>query len=598
MSERYVTLFSLSKNLYAESSPVVIKSGVLLKDTSTEKILALIKFCNIGKEEICALRINISLFDIAGNPIGDNIVFQYLDLNVSRDMLFGQETPIVIPANEARSFSVTIAEVIFASKSSMIPENKLFTHIPDPKLLSENLDNELLKEYCAVYGKDCKYHTSSVMDLWYCTCGSLNKSEESKCHTCARTRTDFENIDIEALKKSRDERKSRDEKKIHKIKQLLIIVLTSLAAFLIIYSTTTFITNNIRLKNSYNEAMKLYENGDFEKARAAFVEMGSYSNCIEMIEKIDSEKKLLEEYGVAKDYLNNNNFYMAKQCFANLGDYKDSKEMITECTYLEAVHYVESDDYLKNPLLHPTSFGIFLSLGDYKDSQKYIERFQIRCISSQDTNETGATTYAYDEKGNTVSVCRDKYVTIYSYYDYGDWTFRISNRNGIDYNPAIYYKGNYITYIPSSYVTPTLQDDGTYIMVQDQFKAVFYPNGKFTIHKEDGAITDTTHTLVLNNKNLLVSHLSYTTGIAYNGEPYTESLNENFTYNEYSNVTEEIRDVYDGWQNESDHYETFYSYEYDENGRMTKKFKKNKDGEYQLTTTYLYDYVYIPEATQ
>ena len=47
MSERYTKVYECPQNVYAESSPVVISAGALLKDNQTGKILAQLKIRNI-----------------------------------------------------------------------------------------------------------------------------------------------------------------------------------------------------------------------------------------------------------------------------------------------------------------------------------------------------------------------------------------------------------------------------------------------------------------------------------------------------------------------------------------------------------------------
>ena len=59
MAERYSKLFSLTKNLYSNTSPVIIQAGALLLDTKTTKVLAQLKFKNIDKRTIKSLKIQL-----------------------------------------------------------------------------------------------------------------------------------------------------------------------------------------------------------------------------------------------------------------------------------------------------------------------------------------------------------------------------------------------------------------------------------------------------------------------------------------------------------------------------------------------------------
>lgn len=103
MSERYSNVFTLPQNLYAVGSPVVIAAGTLLKDNQTGKIVAQLKFRSISNKIIKAVKVKLDMFDTAGNPIGEPVVYDYLDLSASRDTEFGQKTPVPVPDSKARS---------------------------------------------------------------------------------------------------------------------------------------------------------------------------------------------------------------------------------------------------------------------------------------------------------------------------------------------------------------------------------------------------------------------------------------------------------------------------------------------------------------
>ena len=117
MSERYSDVFTLQQNLYTVSSPVIIAAGKLLKDNQTGRIIAQLKFRSISNKSIKAVKVKLDLFDTAGNSIDEPVVFDYLDLSASRDMEFGQKTPVFVPEIRARSYMAAITEVVFADRS-------------------------------------------------------------------------------------------------------------------------------------------------------------------------------------------------------------------------------------------------------------------------------------------------------------------------------------------------------------------------------------------------------------------------------------------------------------------------------------------------
>ena len=98
MSERYTRLFALTSPLYAAGAPVMITAGALLKDNQTGKVLAQLKIQNISDKAIKGV---ISPDFADGHhwraALGEPVDFQYLDLNIARDVEFGQKAPISPP---------------------------------------------------------------------------------------------------------------------------------------------------------------------------------------------------------------------------------------------------------------------------------------------------------------------------------------------------------------------------------------------------------------------------------------------------------------------------------------------------------------------
>ena len=66
MSERYTRLFTLPGSLYAQGSPLIILAGALLKDNQTGRVLAQLKFKNVGTKSVKAVKVSVTPLDAAG----------------------------------------------------------------------------------------------------------------------------------------------------------------------------------------------------------------------------------------------------------------------------------------------------------------------------------------------------------------------------------------------------------------------------------------------------------------------------------------------------------------------------------------------------
>ena len=117
MSERYSKIFTLPQNLYIEASPVIVRAGALLKDNTTNRLIAQLKFSNIQNKNIKLVKVEIECLDGLGRSLEDVVTYEYLDLNVARSGEFGAKTPVAIKNAATRSFTVRVIEVGFSDNT-------------------------------------------------------------------------------------------------------------------------------------------------------------------------------------------------------------------------------------------------------------------------------------------------------------------------------------------------------------------------------------------------------------------------------------------------------------------------------------------------
>lgn len=207
MSERYLKLFSLEENLYIPGSPVLIAAGALLKDTQTGRILGQLKLQNISDQSIKAATVALVPLDTVGNPLGEPVSYQYLDLEVTRDAYWGSQDPIRFSDPSTRAYTASVKEVIFSDNSIWTAPNSAWKALPAKTTLETQLDDfELVTQYKMHFGLDCQYAYQTVEDLWYCPCGAINHQGESVCHACQKDRNELAGVDWDLLRKEAAER--------------------------------------------------------------------------------------------------------------------------------------------------------------------------------------------------------------------------------------------------------------------------------------------------------------------------------------------------------------------------------------------------------
>ena len=381
MSERYTRLFALPENLYAASSPVVIAAGTLLKDNQTGNVVAQLKLRSISPKRIAAVKVSLQLRSTAGDPIGEPVDFDYLDLSAGRDAEFGQKTPVPVPETKARAYAPAVTEVVFADKTTWTARGEAWEPLPGQKTLEAVLgDWEYTKQYQITLGGDVTHYPLADKDLWYCACGALNHDGEA-CHVCGRTLAQLQTIDLAQVKADRDARLAREaaaaEAKAAEEKaaaeaakrKFLKVLKIAVPAVCAVIALALLVAKVIIPNSKYNAAAAQMEAGQYEDAIAAFEAMEGYRDSNEQI--ANCEKAILDaEFAHGQELLASGDYDAAIAIFESLGDYPGSADGIAaaeegklEGGYQAAEALAENGETAKAA----KAFG---KLGDYRDAWK------------------------------------------------------------------------------------------------------------------------------------------------------------------------------------------------------------------------------------
>lgn len=312
MSERYARVFSLPKNLYQNGAPVVISAGALLKDTTTGKMLAQIKFQNIVQNEIKSVKVKLLLSDIAGRPLEETVTYSYLDLFVKPNVSFGEKHPIVLPGVDARAYQVIVSEVVFEDNAIWTGEDAAWEQSIVFTPIEEQLENPaLVQQYkiCLQAKAEVKYVPQVQGDIWVCTCGQINKMHQESCAQCgmhlaeAQEWLDAEKLRVpmeeriakekaeaearaEAERKEKERQAQEHEETMKKISKIAVPIVCVIAVLF-------FVLTNIVIPNGkYNDAVALMEAGQYEEAIPLLSAIYGYQDSAQLMRKALSESNI------------------------------------------------------------------------------------------------------------------------------------------------------------------------------------------------------------------------------------------------------------------------------------------------------------------
>ena len=402
-NNKKIELYSLPTALYAENSPVLIYAGSLVMDRFSEKVSVNLRLRNLDDREIIAATVYIQPYGTWGEPYPQEVIYRYNSLKAGHDQEFGTKKQIPMPDNNVRSFQVFVSEVTFADYSSWKNE-KGFEPVGRAKSLEEALGGEeAAKMFAARYGSDSCSMPLVEKEIWYCTCGAINRKEREKCYNCRRNRDAFQTVNYETLKTDAQKRaaaEKQEDEKLHRekkaksrvfLKIVMVILPILLAAALLAATIPPFLAR----REAYAEANALLTAKKYDEAQAAFSELGDYLDAKELAEKGVQYQKAMAVYEGAKQGdasvlslagLSRNDadgadavsmllYAKAKELLEPLGDYQKAEETVKEIdaafafheekqlldSYNDAVKRLEEGEYLG-------ARDAFLALGSYKDS--------------------------------------------------------------------------------------------------------------------------------------------------------------------------------------------------------------------------------------
>lgn len=597
MSERYSKLFSLPENLYAEGSPVIIAAGALLKDNQTGRVIAQLKLRNISSKTIKAATVSLLPLNTVGKPLGKAVRYEYLDLSSTRDTDFGSKSAIPLPDASTRSFSVAVAEVIFTDNSVWNANDAAWETLKSPEALTSRLDGEMVKQFRIEYGSGAKNFFLEQKDLWYCVCGAVNRREETICHSCRKPIYDLRNIDLEALKESKEQRVAREReqaaKKAAATQKNIKVLATVLVVAAVFFIVASFVNDAIKKNNAYNEAALLMEQGKYEEAIQAFSALDGYKDSAEQIQSAKNSIADMEratEYDRAIQLLESGkseNENEAYYLLMELGDYQDAKNLLTHFTYVCIASDNTRYEYDSSGNLVEKDYGSSSHLYEYENGHVVWE--------GQSKGDWSAKTYTYypngilKSKSGAVTYTQSGVVTNETvYYNERGWP-----------EAAIYTKDDEPDVHKTWNFTYTFSDDG---LITELFYS-FQDYGETQVITQavdfteyGGFLSDIQFSSLNDSAILSITNANKTRTEVYTlarGSSYMRKNSEvSFVYDSNGKIISKTTRYPQSNQEITEHYS------YDDGGNLIEErsnANENTDSRLYLTT-YTYGYIYTPDV--
>lgn len=390
-------LYESREMVFMSDLPIVLEHTTMTMDYAQDKLLACCTFRSITDKAIKAVVTQIICQDAEGHALGTPVTFRYRNLQTKRGTKFGQKISIDLPDHGTRKLRVTAQKVVFADDTEITGGDRVFTS-PAPVLLSEHFgSSDLAAQYARETTAEAQFVPIGGGKYWFCTCGALNESFETRCHNCGCTKKQLvtaldpetlkinlscyeaQNAEAERAEKAKAKKKQKKhnnepsnhpekpKKRSRKPIIALIIVLIMLAA---VGCSAIFYWIPY---GDYREACAALDNGEYDQARQAFLDLDGF---------LDSEDMALKSlYEKGKAFLDEDRFDNAIETFENIMDYEDSAVMLNEAKYRKGCYLLENKFYT-------SAASVFDEISDYKDSASLLNetKYQEACEALENQN--------------------------------------------------------------------------------------------------------------------------------------------------------------------------------------------------------------------
>ena len=574
MAERYTRLFTLSEDLYTPGAPLVIAAGALLKDTQTGQVLAQLKLRSISDQTITAVELQVIGYDMSKTEICRE-EHQYLDLQVARDDMFGSKEAIPMSRHSVRSFAVQVQAVYFSDGSSYAGPDERWSSLPEQQDLNSRLfDTELIRQYKLETSERSRYVPMEYQDLWLCSCGEINRPGEP-CYRCGRCLEDEKHLlNVELLRQRKAARIQEEtvraaQEEAHKksrgyrLRRLALILLPLL---LLAGAALGVLVYNSARSQRYAEAVALYDTGDYAGAAAAFDKLGNFKDAAAQAARAREADSVLTSYIRAGKLLDNSRYDDAREIYLSLGDYRDAAQLAVEAQYRKGQELISSGDYA-------AARTLFEELGSYKDARQISSHFFDRLLSEELSYQESVggpltTEYTYDSQGRIAAVTErysaypDKEDRVYTYVWHEDGSYDVTEGQTVRH----------------------YDENGSYLGQGEQtlytYDYGFFDNGILHYCETYDAVTGDYLGGVVNdehgNKLRITDKNGVTTKVS--SEYKDELLVKQESYAADGTMLDRT------------------SFDYDEQGRLTRKSFVTPGASTAIATSYTYGLVYVPEA--
>lgn len=168
-------------------APIWVMAYALLRDTNRKTLIAQVKLKSLSDQPISEVVLDVRCWDQENVPLPGVTGFSMHNLEIARDEVFGQKTPIVVPNNRTHMIAPVLIKIVFSDGSIWegVRDTPVDTVQAQVHLIDIwNNDAELIHQFHIETKTQGEYLPDKTGRFWRCSCGEINALPSETCFAC------------------------------------------------------------------------------------------------------------------------------------------------------------------------------------------------------------------------------------------------------------------------------------------------------------------------------------------------------------------------------------------------------------------------------
>ncbi len=178
------TVYRCRDTVVFEDVSLLLEDVKLVLDRENSELNAYFSFRNLQTKPIWAMKLELSCFDIWGEPLDEPHEYEFIDLHAKFNQPFLSGAPILLLISNTRRIQVDVKKVLYVDGTVTLGAGAKEI-LPPLTTLQEHFGSaELAGQYARQTTELASYVPEKGQKYWRCTCGAVHDAKLAACSNC------------------------------------------------------------------------------------------------------------------------------------------------------------------------------------------------------------------------------------------------------------------------------------------------------------------------------------------------------------------------------------------------------------------------------